>query len=894
MRFIFPVLLILTFWEVSFATHNRAGEITYKQIGAQTVEMTVTTYTKASSTAADRDSIEIHWGDGTSEIVHRNNALTRLESNDIKINYYIATHTYPGIATYTISFLDPNRISGILNINFPNSVDIPFYLSTTLTLLDPQFQGLNNSAILLQSPIDIGCVNKVFIHNPNAYDIDGDSLAYEFTSPLQGVDMPVPDYKLPDEVGASINNHITINPKTGEIYWDSPKIQGEYNIAILVKEYRQGKLINSILRDMQILIRACENDPPSIETVDNICAVAGTEIHIPIQISDPNLGQKVKFSVTGGPLHITDPAIVIGPSNFTTPPYSAQIIWKTNCNHISPQIYQFVFRAVDNFYPDSTGLAVLKTVQIKIVGPPPEDVQLEGKSNENNISWKSPYTCENVINPAHLGFSVWRRELSNSFQQDTCSPSLDNSPYTRIKPLVTQKVNGRYIFADTDVQQNRNYCYRIQPEFAKLTAQGVPFFKFSGLSSDDVCGKIKRNVPLLTKVSIDSTSTQQGIVQIRWVKPSLSEFDTLKFIGPYTYLLYRIDNGNKTTLFSKTYPFFQTTIDTVFYDDHLNTFEMPFEYQISLVSSNSGAHDSPNATSIYLKAIGSNQKAILNWYSKTPWKTIEYKVYSILNHDSVLIGTTLDTFFTASNLVNDDDYCFFIKGEGLYPGAQIPYKITNNSQIACVRPTDDQPPCAPNLKVNSVCDLVKNGKIDDLYNTIIWNSPEVLCPNLGNDLAGFKIYCRHSQVDDRMLIATTEQNISSYRDDVMDGILGCYSITAFDKNGNESAFSNEVCIDDCPLYILPNTFTPNGDGANDLFKPRQNLFVQTVDFKVYNQWGNLLFETQNPDILWDGLDKSGNKVNTGTYYYTCVLYTQVDQGNLLQKDILSGYIHIFR
>ena len=67
------------------------------------------------------------------------------------------------------------------------------------------------------------------------------------------------------------------------------------------------------------------------------------------------------------------------------------------------------------------------------------------------------------------------RELSNSFQQDTCSPSLDNSPYTRIKPLVTQKVNGRYIFADTDVQQNRNYCYRIQPEFAKLTAQVFPF-----------------------------------------------------------------------------------------------------------------------------------------------------------------------------------------------------------------------------------------------------------------------------------------------------------------------------------------------------------------------------------------------------------------------------------
>ena len=49
-----------------YATHNRAGEITYEQIGDLTIRVTITTYTKTSSFSADRDSLEIFWGDSTS------------------------------------------------------------------------------------------------------------------------------------------------------------------------------------------------------------------------------------------------------------------------------------------------------------------------------------------------------------------------------------------------------------------------------------------------------------------------------------------------------------------------------------------------------------------------------------------------------------------------------------------------------------------------------------------------------------------------------------------------------------------------------------------------------------------------------------------------------------
>src|SRR6187431_2848510 len=86
----YTVLMIL-FWFLSLtrveATHNRAGEITIRQIGDLTVEVTVTTYTKTSSTQADRDSVRVYWGDGSYEFVFRVNGEGTPLDNNRKLNY---------------------------------------------------------------------------------------------------------------------------------------------------------------------------------------------------------------------------------------------------------------------------------------------------------------------------------------------------------------------------------------------------------------------------------------------------------------------------------------------------------------------------------------------------------------------------------------------------------------------------------------------------------------------------------------------------------------------------------------------------------------------------------------------------------------------------------------
>ena len=88
--------------------------------------MTITTYTKESSFAADRDNLEIFWGDGLSQWIKRANGKGQSLENDVKLNIYTAEHTYPGRSTYTISFVDPNRSGNIVNINYPRSDEIPF------------------------------------------------------------------------------------------------------------------------------------------------------------------------------------------------------------------------------------------------------------------------------------------------------------------------------------------------------------------------------------------------------------------------------------------------------------------------------------------------------------------------------------------------------------------------------------------------------------------------------------------------------------------------------------------------------------------------------------------------------------------------------------------------
>jgi len=892
------VLAAMCFAVQISATHNRAGEITYRQTGPTAIEMTIITYTKASSTAADRDSLEVFWGDGSKQFVLRDNNRTRFEANDIKINYYIASHTYPGVATYTIAFQDPNRVGGILNVNYPNSIDIPFFLSTTFTLLDQQFQGFNNSAILLQAPIDIGCVNKLFVHNPNGYDIDGDSLAYELAAPLQALNSPVPGYKLPDQIGASSGNVLTINAVTGEVRWNAPRLQGEYNIAIRIKEFRNGKLINVIFRDMQILIKACENEPPLIDAPEEICVIAGEKIEIPIWVNDVNASQKVKLTATGGPFNLTGSALLTGPKIFTKVPFQAKIEWQTDCNHISDQYYQVVLRAVDNYNPDSTGLAILKTIRIKVVGPAPQNLTSRTEGDAIKLQWNQPYDCENTRNDYFQGFSVWRKEASSNFAPDTCNPGLTGSPYIKIVFRTQQQEGNSFVWVDTTVMRGVTYCYRVQAEFARLTATGNPFNRVESLASNESCQILMRDIPLLTKASVESTSVGEGRILVRWTRPLPEELDTIRNPGPYTCELWRQSGSSSATLVSKTTSItFAGWKDTFFLDQNINTVREQFTYSLNFFAGGMEAVENPSASSIFLKVMPSDQKNLLTWSSKTPWFNTSYDIFRLTGAGAqIFLHTTKDTSWVHDQLSNDSVYCYVIKSVGSYSIPLIEDPILNWSQSVCQSPEDNVPPCPPLLEVSNVCDQLQ-GIIpeSELFNTLKWNDPVAVCGERAKDVSKFGIYYAETKGTELEKIAEQEKGAGSlFIHFPVNGLLGCYAITAIDSLGNESERSSIVCVDNCPFYELPNTFTPNGDGYNDKFKPRINLFIQEIELLVYNNWGNLVFSTRDPAINWDGLSESGKEVSPGTYYYTCRVFERRVTGITESRKSLNGFIHLVK
>ncbi|NJN32892.1 MAG: hypothetical protein HC817_00150 [Saprospiraceae bacterium] len=426
-----------------WATHNRAGEIVIDQIGPLTIRATIITYTKASSTGADRAELPLVWGDGKLDTVRRSNGGGQGEiilGDDLKLNIYTATHTYLGRGRYTVSMTDPNRNAGILNVNFPNSVDIPFYLQTTFTFLSATSQGFNSTPRLLQPPIDKGCTNKRFIHSFNAFDPDGDSVAYRLITPLQAPNRVVPGYTFPDKIRASANNRIRLDERSGEFIWETPQEAGEYNVAFHIISYRNGSAIDTTIRDMQILIENCDNNPPKITTIDKICVIAGQEVKFAVTGTDPDAGQLVALSALGGPFVVSQSPAVFRSTrfDFKRPPVTDTFRWRTVCEHIENYPYTVTFKAEDNFRRaanDSIKLVDLKTVQIKVVGPPPQNVQANSISGAAIVSWAKPYACENAANRYFYAFQVWRREGNNPFQLDTCSPGLAGRGYTRVPSI---------------------------------------------------------------------------------------------------------------------------------------------------------------------------------------------------------------------------------------------------------------------------------------------------------------------------------------------------------------------------------------------------------------------------------------------------------------------------
>jgi gliding motility-associated-like protein len=886
------IFLTIGCWLISlhaFSTHNRAGEITYTHVSGFTYEFTITTYTKVSGLSgdADRQRLGIAWGDGTFDSLSRNSEV--FLDADIKQNKYIGSHTYPGPFTYVVGVTDPNRIDNIININ--NSVNTLFYLEDTIRILDPNIIGYNNSPQLLNPPIEYGNVGQVFTHNPNAFDPDGDSLAFFIMAPLQGSGLPVSGYSPPNQIAPGPDNQISINQQTGELTWDAPQRAGIYNIVIIIYEYRNGVFIGTVIRDLQIIVDATNNSPPVLNVPLQICKVIGDTILFTATASDPNLTDKVTLRANGAPFIVSSPATftVGAPAN----PVSGTFRWNTNCEHLLKNDYLVVFNAVDNF--QSPPLTASKTLSITLLAPPPENFTgiLNLPNKTVSLKWDSLYVCAG--NAKFQNFSVWRKKGCGT-PLDSCSTDLAALGYE----LLTTTSN--YSFIDNTIRSGNQYSYRVVANFGDRSNTGLILNRFSGLASEEYCIIIPADLPILYNADVRTTDATNGQIYVEWSKPFAARLDTLVNPGPYVFKLFRatgISGTNYNLIRTVTANSFSAINDTSFLDGGLNTVANAYNYRVAFFARTTDSLGiSEPASSVFLTVSPSFEALNLSWNFSVPWVNSSYVIFRKLPGTTTFdsLTTVTNTAFTDTGLQNDSLYCYKIKATGSYSIQGLKSPLINYSQEVCARPSDTTSPCTPVLVVSNFC---TDETLDTATyaNFLTWTFNQT-----GNcivdDIVLVRIFYAKTSSDELIQIDSVSGNVFNTYTHQLDerSLAGCYVLQAVRQNGNTGLLSNRVCLDNCPIYKLPNTFTPNGDGQNDLFTPIYPYrFVEKIDLKIYNRWGNLVFETSNPDINWDGTDyKTKKALFTGVYYYVCDVFYQTLEGIQKTEKPLSGYIQLFR
>lgn len=91
----------------------------------------------------------------------------------------------------------------------------------------------------------------------------------------------------------------------------------------------------------------------------------------------------------------------------------------------------------------------------------------------------------------------------------------------------------------------------------------------------------------------------------------------------------------------------------------------------------------------------------------------------------------------------------------------------------------------------------------------------------------------------------------------------------------------------CSIYI-PNTFTPDADEFNQIFKPKHSCEFYSYEMNIYNRWGEVIFQSFDPDGGWDAT-YNGQLVQSGTYTYTVVYQKEYGKDKRIE-----GHVNVLR
>jgi gliding motility-associated-like protein len=283
-------ILILSIISInSNATHLVVGEITYNYLGNNNYEIVLTYYRDC----LNGDPQAIANDEPVAISVYKGNSFYAIDSNIVysSQNNISFNNPYPCITSNPSYCINKAVFKKIFNL--PASADTftiiaqRCCMSEAITNIDnasnkgysffikipPQLNGVNNPAQFAPVSNTIFCVNKNYVINHSATDLDGDSLTYSFKLPdlggsqssskpgFLGFTLPTiqqDNYKLPNTLQMPMPG-ISLNQSTG-ILTVNTTLQGLYAINVAAHEWRNGIIINTVKRTYVYQVFDCDFD----------------------------------------------------------------------------------------------------------------------------------------------------------------------------------------------------------------------------------------------------------------------------------------------------------------------------------------------------------------------------------------------------------------------------------------------------------------------------------------------------------------------------------------------------------------------------------------------------------------------------------------------------------
>lgn len=910
------------------AAHLVGGDMSYECLGNNNYEITLKVYRDCYSfgpNVADFDSpayITIYDANGfeinTEAIYYEsrtnippvtNNPCVTPPSNVCveEAVYRFIVNLPPSSGGYDIVYSRCCRNATITNIVDPDQVGATYTVN-----IDPSNPICNNSAYFNEFPPIVICAGEPLVFDHSATDPDGDVLVYELCTPFVGGDQsdPQPIPPLPPPFGTVVwrgsysasfplgaSPPLSIDPNTG-LLTGTPQMAGQFVVGICVNEFRNGVLVSTTRRDFQFNVTPCNYDVEArIPVIDTTGAFAsGTAGIYVYECSDLTVDfVNQSQSATSYYWDFGDLTTFADTSNVYQPTYTY------------PDSGQYLVTLIAN---PSFSCADTYQVLVRIYPTFDADFDFQPICQGESVSFTDQTST------TYGSVSQWNWDLGNS------------QTSTQQNPTQTYSQDGNYFI--TLLARNDKGCRdSITKPLTVYSRPDMDFdytppcvytdILFTDLTEIDFGSFGSRQWILNNQVVgsadelqlFDSTVTNNTLTLIVTSAEGCTDSITQNFtVNP----LPTVTVSNDTDMCVQ---------DTIILQAGGGETYVWLPAAGLNAASQPVTQASPAQTTSYVVYVTDSNECVNNdtvtvTVRPLPQTDAGPDDFVCIGDSYTLQGSTdgISYSWSPGGLLNDST----IANPTLTPDSTIGFVLTTTNIYTCVSsdsmtlevqyPIEASLATAPELCEFDTLQLQAEGgkyylwRPGDLVSDSTIANPTTSpsetttftliasndCPQFTDTLELEVVVHPLPEVDaglddtirrDEFTTLTAAAFGETYEWSPPDGLFDFdqlnpeaspfnttqYILTVTDQFGCINTDSVNIYVDVLTLMLVPSAFSPNNDGNNDLFRIIKLLNIEEIlDFRIYNRWGQKVFETTSRDGYWDGTWK-GEPVDMDVFVY---------------------------